>query len=310
MQKLRKRPMTASKEYKKNKGYPTNFAHQDRMALFAPYTKINKKDLPTKENPYIAQTYYGEVCFEQGILDQIHRDIWQILFTYNDEFGVLVGKDTFGHTSVSFTFTSYKLSKYLGSRFSSLWIYKKLKEMSDVRFTLKPDKNEELNKHFNYGKVYTGAFNEVGTTDDGKLFVSVSPFFLQCYFHDTAIHSEKMTCEIIKIKEGYLKALIYHILTHQVYQNSLDNLMYAIGLPSKRENPKEYRKYKNLITKPEVLNQLKEIFKISFVKEELSLKWNVRYEQKNLDGKVWSDNELNQYSRLLKRSKTKMLDKR
>lgn len=292
MLKLRKRPMTAAKEYKDVKSYPTNFVHQDRMALFSPFFKVNPDDLGTKKNPKIIHTPYGEIRFENGLLDQTHRDIWQILFTYFEEFGLQTGYDTDGNDLWSFTFTAYQLGKYLGIKDPPKeWILKKLREMKNVSFTLKPDKNDDLLKHFNYGQAYTSILHDV-VFKDGKIFVSVSPFFLHCYVYDTAIYSRELTYKILSIQEGYLKAIVRHILTHQSYHNSLENLMEAVNLPKKSENPHEHNRYKRLITKPESINVLKDVTTTNLIKDDISTKWRVDYDQKNLNGQIWSSNRL------------------
>lgn len=295
---LKKRPISsaAKKEYKNSKNCPTSFANQDRMALFAPYVKLNAKNLATKKNPITVKTSFGEVRFENGLLDQTHRDIWQILFTYPNEFGLQTGYDNLGNDLWSFVFTAYQLSKYLGLKnVCKAWLHKKLKEMKDVSFTLKPTKNKELKGHFDFGEAYTSILHDVVIQkQSGKFYVTISPFFLQCYMYDTAIHSEKLTAQILKIKEAYIKALVYHIITHQNFHRHLEDLMVDVGLPTKNSNLKEYNRYKNLITKQDNLKLMEEDFQICLVKDPVTLKWRVRYNQTN---KVWADNEFNQYNR-------------
>ncbi len=280
------------------KPLPTGIVHQDRMALFSPYKKLRKDQLATKDNSVTIETSFGTVIFENGLLDQTHRDIVQILLTYPKEFGLRLFYDGFNRERRQFEFTPYQLGKYLGVKhYHKDWILGKLQEMVTCAFTLIPKSNEPLKDHFEgkrqpkRGQVYTPILFYAKEIKNGKIEVEMSPFFLEAYNFDTAIHTEKLTSELLKIEEAYNKALVHHCLTHSKRSFSLEMLMANLGLPTRERNLVLYNRYRNDITKPENQEKLKK-FGITFEQRNPHTPkiWHVNIDTSSLNGNVWSDN--------------------
>jgi hypothetical protein len=299
----KKLPKVVPETYKNlnAKPLPTGIVHQDRMVLFSPYVRLSKDQLATKANPVTVETSFGIVIFEDGLLDQTHRDILQILFTFPNEFSMKLFYDAANRERRSFEFTPYQMSKYLGINDANRsWILEKLHEMYKCSFTLIPKINEAqtteaLIRHFKgksaRGQVYTSILHFVKEKDSGKIEIEISPFFLEAYNFDTAVHTEKLTVDLLKLEEGYNKALVHHCLTHSDRTFSLKMLMANIGLPTYEENSVLYNRYRNYITKPENQEKLKK-FGITFEQRNpfKPKEWHVNIETSSLKGKVWTDN--------------------
>lgn len=297
--KISKRPVT-QKAYKENKNLPTGFVHHLRLCVHQPYTRVIPELIATKKHPIIFSTSFGEVIFKVGYLDQTHLDILQVLTAYPHRFGVCSEADENGLERRTYSFSAYEMLKALNLKTKNqAWLIEKLEEMAAALFTLIPSKNEELKRYFKGGKVTTSIFHYVWSNKEfsDKIDVELSPFFLGCFLYDTAIHLEHLTEEILSVRQGYLKALVRHCLSHQIVNRKLEDILMDIGLPSKEENAKIYSDYKVKITSPESIKTLFDKFKIT-VKQNTDQEWVVNYKQSGLDGKVWSDNEKTQYSRV------------
>jgi len=274
-----------------NTGVTSEHNAYNLMSLFLPYTKLSKDQIATKDNPKTVQVSVGTVIFENVLLDQTHQDIIQILLTFPKEFGLKLFYDPNGTERRSFEFTAYQMSKYLGTKHGNKeWVFKKLEEMATCTFTLFTKATESL-KQENKVQVYSRVLFYAHENSAGKLEVEISPFFLEAYNFDTAIHTEKLTAELLKIEEGYNKALVHHCLTHSKRSFSLEMLMANIGLPTREENSVLYNRYRNYITKPENQEKLKK-FGITFEQRNpfTPKVWHVNIDTSLLNGKVWTDN--------------------
>lgn len=288
------------------KSIPTGVVTQDRTPWFAPYLHLQPSMLGTRKKPIVLETAFGKVIFKNGRLDQIHRDIIQILFTFPREFVMYEELDFRGRLRRYFTFSAGQMYRYLGvANPTKEWLKKKLDEMKDTSISCVPDKNKDLKGHFQYENAYFSILNDVvelnesnqyihpDTWVEGHFEVEFSPLYLECYNFDTAIHSQRLTADILALNEGYNKALVYHCITHTNLNKSLEELMRDIGLPTRENNADLFNRYKKMITSPENIERMFDKFKIRIYQPNPKFdkkRWAVTYYSADLEGKVWFDN--------------------
>lgn len=292
---------------------PISSAHQSRLPLYAPYDKIPESQYPlvVRGKTLKMVSSKGEIWCEGGRLGQVHRDIMDILCTFNEEFGGVSKYDEDGNwLTQSFEFNPYTfLAKYLKLRglndkdlgeTNRKWLMDKFYEMLKCSIFMDSKGNPEIAKLFGgWGKAAFVVLQSVldgrvsQDVDDDKIRVSFGDLFIKMYTVDTAIHSERMTTEIVGLPNAQVKALVRFCLSsgsrNFVVNQTLQQTFSDLGLPM--EGLQEYR-LRKMFTDPQIINILWEKFCIQIWLSEIKNEFLVGFNPRDLDGKVWTDNSM------------------
>jgi hypothetical protein len=186
-------------------------------------------------------------------LNQIHRDILDIIFYYGDNSfdGKLEGNRFMR------TISLYKIKKHLGyvSNGNLKWVVKKIQEIQQTLIALKNKIKEEK---WTFAAIETAKHSEKLNT----YAVIIHPLYYTFFTSQIALNYSFYLDDILKLRFGITKAVVRYLLTHQAgHQINVNNLLKKIGIRGNKRNLEKHR--------ANLLQELKEIgekFNIELIK--------------------------------------------
>jgi len=212
--------------------YSTSSVEELRVPIYAPVKQLPPqssaaKDFKKNNNVRTIETKWGHVEIRNRLLTQTHKDIMDLIFTYNKKIKRLEDG------TIALYFSQSEISKaYNNSNDNNLstntsknlkWFRQKLDEITDCRIQYKDNKGNEIDFRVILKKAFSSKENLYGIILDSN--------YVEFYEKGLSVNYSSKIPELISVESPLVKSIIRFFFTHKALNLSLENLLITVGFP-------------------------------------------------------------------------------
>lgn len=213
--------------------YSTSSVEELRVPIYAPVKQLPPQSSAAKEfkknnNVRTIQTKWGHVEIRNRLLTQTHKDIMDLIFTYNKKIKRLDDGTIAIYFSQSEIANAYKIPD--GDEDESpkknknlKWFRQKLDEISDCRIQYKDNSGNEIDFRIILKKAFSSKENFYGIVLDSN--------YIEFYEKGLSVNYSSKIPELISVESPLVKSIIRFFFTHKAINLSLENILITVGFP-------------------------------------------------------------------------------
>ena len=209
--------------------YSTSSVEELRVPIYAPVKQlppqsIAAKDFKKNNNVRTIETKWGHVEIRNRLLTQTHKDIMDLIFTYNKKIKRL------DDGSIALYFSQSEISKFYSIGNDNItasknlkWFRQKLDEISDCRIQYRDNNGNEIDFRVILKKAFSSKENLYGIVLDSN--------YVEFYEKGLSVNYSSKIPDLISIESPLVKSIIRFFFTHKAINLSLENVLITVGFP-------------------------------------------------------------------------------
>lgn len=209
--------------------YSTSSVEELRVPIYAPVKQLPPQSSAAKEfkknnNIRLIKTKWGQVEIRNRLLTQTHKDIMDLIFTYNKKVKRL------DDGTIALYFSQSEISKYYHNDDSSdknvknlKWLRQKLDEIADCRIQYKDNIGNEIDFRVILKKAFSVKENMYGIILDSN--------YVEFYEKGLSVNYSSKIPDLISVESPLIKSIIRFFFTHKALNMTLKNILITVGFP-------------------------------------------------------------------------------
>ncbi len=209
--------------------YSTSSVEELRVPIYAPVKQLPPQSSAAKEfkknnNIRLIKTKWGQVEIRNRLLTQTHKDIMDLIFTYNKKVKRL------DDGTIALYFSQSEISKYYHNNESSdknvknlKWLRQKLDEIADCRIQYKDNIGNEIDFRVILKKAFSVKENMYGIILDSN--------YVEFYEKGLSVNYSSKIPDLISVESPLIKSIIRFFFTHKALNMTLENILTTVGFP-------------------------------------------------------------------------------
>jgi len=212
--------------------YSTSSVEELRVPIYAPVKQLPPqssaaKDFKKNNNVRIIETKWGHVEIRNRLLTQTHKDIMDLIFTYNKKIKRLEDGTIalyFSQSEISKAYNNTDETEATTKTSKNLkWFRQKLDEIADCRIQYKDNKGNEIDFRVILKKAFSSKENLYGIVLDSN--------YVEFYEKGLSVNYSSKIPKLISVESPLVKSIIRFFFTHKALNLSLDNMLITVGFP-------------------------------------------------------------------------------
>jgi len=210
--------------------YSTSSVEELRVPIYAPVKQLPPqsaaaKDFKKNSNVRIIETKWGHVEIRNRLLTQTHKDIMDLIFTYNKKIKRLDDGSIALYFSQSEISKAYNTSDNNNTNTSKnlKWFRQKLDEIADCRIQYKDNNDNEIDFRVILKKAFSAKENLYGIVLDSN--------YVEFYEKGLSVNYSSKIPKLISVDSPLVKSIIRFFFTHKAINLSLENILITVGFP-------------------------------------------------------------------------------
>ncbi|MDQ7021665.1 MAG: hypothetical protein Q9M91_07675 [Candidatus Dojkabacteria bacterium] len=211
--------------------YSSSSVEELRVPIYAPVKQLPPQSTAAKEfkknnNVRIIETKWGHVEIRNRLLTQTHKDIMDLIFTYNKKIKRLEDG------TIALYFSQSEISKFYSSVDEKIdnkksknlkWFRQKLDEIADCRIQYRDNNGNEIDFRVILKKAFSASENLYG--------IVLDPNYVEFYEKGLSVNYSSKIPALISVESPLVKSIIRFFFTHKAINLSLENILITIGFP-------------------------------------------------------------------------------
>ncbi|QOP46816.1 hypothetical protein [Sulfurimonas paralvinellae] len=207
--------------------YSTSSVEELRVPIYAPVKQlppqsVAAKDFKKNNNVRIIETKWGHVEIRNRLLTQTHKDIMDLIFTYNKKIRRLEDG------TIAVYFSQSEIAKFYSDDIENKsknlrWFRQKLDEISDCRIQYKDKNGNEIDFRIILKKAFSSKENLYG--------IVLDPNYVEFYERGLSINYSSKIPDLLSVDSPLVKSIIRFFFTHKAINLSLENILTTVGFP-------------------------------------------------------------------------------
>ncbi len=210
--------------------YSTSSVEELRVPIYAPVKQLPpqsaaSKDFKKNNSVRKIETKWGHVEIRNRLLTQTHKDIMDLIFTYNKKIKRLEDG------TIALYFSQSEISKAYNSpddeqsnKSKNLkWFRQKLDEIADCRIQYRDNSGNEIDFRVILKKAFSSKENLYGIVLDSN--------YVEFYEKGLSVNYSSKIPELISVESPLVKSIIRFFFTHKAINLSLENILVTVGFP-------------------------------------------------------------------------------
>lgn len=212
--------------------YSTSSVEELRVPIYAPVKQLPPqsaaaKDFKKNNNVRTIETKWGNVEIRNRLLTQTHKDIMDLIFTYNKKIKRL------DDGTIALYFSQSEISKFYNTGDESdtstnksknlKWFRQKLDEIADCRIQYKDNRGNEIDFRVILKKAFSSKENLYGIVLDSN--------YVEFYERGLSVNYSSKIPDLISVDSPLVKSIIRFFFTHKAINLSLENILQTVGFP-------------------------------------------------------------------------------
>jgi hypothetical protein len=209
--------------------YSTSSVEELRVPIYAPVKQLPPQSSAAKEfkknnNVRLIKTKWGQVEIRNRLLTQTHKDIMDLIFTYNKKIKRL------NDGTIALYFSQSEISKYYHNDESSdknvknlKWLRQKLDEIADCRIQYQDNHGNEIDFRVILKKAFSAKENLYGVILDSN--------YVEFYEKGLSVNYSSKIPDLISVESPLIKSIIRFFFTHKALNMTLENILTTVGFP-------------------------------------------------------------------------------
>jgi len=212
--------------------YSTSSVEELRVPIYAPVKQLPPqssaaKDFKKNNNVRTIETKWGRVEIRNRLLTQTHKDIMDLIFTYNKKIKRLEDGTIalyFSQSEISKAYSKSDDSETtINSSKNLKWFRQKLDEIADCRVQYKDNKGNEIDFRVILKKAFSSKENLYGIVLDSN--------YVEFYEKGLSVNYSSKIPDLISVESPLVKSIIRFFFTHKALNLSLENILITVGFP-------------------------------------------------------------------------------
>lgn len=212
--------------------YSTSSVEELRVPIYAPVKQLPPQSSAAKEfkknnNVRTIETKWGHVEIRNRLLTQTHKDIMDLIFTYNKKVKRLDDGTIalyFSQSEISKAYSNSDNSESSINTSKNLkWFRQKLDEIADCRIQYKDNKGNEIDFRVILKKAFSSKENLYG--------IVLDPNYVEFYEKGLSVNYSSKIPKLISVESPLVKSIIRFFFTHKALNLSLKNILITVGFP-------------------------------------------------------------------------------
>ena len=212
--------------------YSTSSVEELRVPIYAPVKQLPPqssaaKDFKKNNNVRTIETKWGHVEIRNRLLTQTHKDIMDLIFTYNKKIKRLDDGTIalyFSQSEISKAYNNSNDNESTTNTSKNLkWFRQKLDEIADCRIQYKDNKGNEIDFRVILKKAFSSKENLYGIVLDSN--------YVEFYEKGLSVNYSSKIPELISVESPLVKSIIRFFFTHKALNLSLENILITVGFP-------------------------------------------------------------------------------
>jgi len=212
--------------------YSTSSVEELRVPIYAPVKQLPPQssaaiEFKKNNNVRTIQTKWGHVEIRNRLLTQTHKDIMDLIFTYNKKIKRLDDGTIalyFSQSEISKIYSATDESDELSNKSKNLkWFRQKLDEIADCRIQYKDNSGNEIDFRVILKKAFSSKENLYGIVLDSN--------YIEFYEKGLSVNYSSKIPELISVESPLVKSIIRFFFTHKAINLSLENILITVGFP-------------------------------------------------------------------------------
>jgi hypothetical protein len=207
--------------------YSTSSVEELRVPIYAPVKQlppqsVAAKDFKKNNNVRIIETKWGHVEIRNRLLTQTHKDIMDLIFTYNKKIKRLEDG------TIAVYFSQSEIAKFYSDDIENKsknlrWFRQKLDEISDCRIQYKDKHGNEIDFRIILKKAFSSKENLYGIVLDSN--------YVEFYERGLSVNYSSKIPDLLSVDSPLVKSIIRFFFTHKAINLSLENVLTTVGFP-------------------------------------------------------------------------------
>lgn len=211
--------------------YSTSSVEELRVPIYAPVKQLPPqsaaaKDFKKNNNIRKIETKWGHVEIRNRLLTQTHKDIMDLIFTYNKKIKRLEDGTIaiyFSQSEISKAYNTNDEESTANNSKNLRWFRQKLDEIADCRIQYKDNKGNEIDFRVILKKAFSSKENLYGVVLDSN--------YVEFYEKGLSVNYSSKIPELISVESPLVKSIIRFFFTHKAINLSLENILITVGFP-------------------------------------------------------------------------------
>ena len=212
--------------------YSTSSVEELRVPIYAPVKQLPPqssaaKDFKKNNNVRVIKTKWGHVEIRNRLLTQTHKDIMDLIFTYNKKIKKLEDGSIaiyFSQSEISKEYSvSYQNNSGVAKSKNLKWFRQKLDEIADCRIQYKDNHGNEIDFRIILKKAFSSNENLYGIILDSN--------YIEFYEKGLSVNYSSKISDLIAVDSPLVKSIIRFFFTHKAINLSLENILVTVGFP-------------------------------------------------------------------------------
>jgi len=212
--------------------YSTSSVEELRVPIYAPVKQLPPqssaaKDFKKNNNVRVIETKWGHVEIRNRLLTQTHKDIMDLIFTYNKKIKRLDDGTIalyFSQSEISKAYNYSDDNKSTTNTSKNLkWFRQKLDEIADCRIQYKDNKGNEIDFRVILKKAFSSKENLYG--------IVLDPNYVEFYEKGLSVNYSSKIPKLLSVESPLVKSIIRFFFTHKALNLSLKNILITVGFP-------------------------------------------------------------------------------
>ena len=212
--------------------YSTSTIEELRVPIYAPVKQLPPqsaaaKDFKKNNNVRVLETKWGQVEIRNRLLTQTHKDIMDLIFTYNKKIKKLE------NGSIALYFSQSEISKFynIGDNDDKVvnksknlkWFRQKLDEIADCRIQYKDNNGNEIDFRIILKKAFSASENLYGIVLDSN--------YIEFYEKGLSVNYSSKIPDLILVDSPLVKSIIRFFFTHKALNLTLEDILVTVVFP-------------------------------------------------------------------------------
>jgi len=212
--------------------YSTSSVEELRVPIYAPVKQLPPqssaaKDFKKNNNVRTIETKWGRVEIRNRLLTQTHKDIMDLIFTYNKKIKRLEDGTIalyFSQSEISKVYNNSDDNQSTTNTSKNLQeLRKKLDDIADCRIQYKDNKGNEIDFRVILKKAFSSKENLYGIVLDSN--------YVEFYEKGLSVNYSSKISKLISVESPLVKSIIRFFFTHKALNLSLENILITVGFP-------------------------------------------------------------------------------
>ena len=211
--------------------YSTSSVEELRVPIYAPVKQLPPQssaaiEFKKNNNVRTIQTKWGYVEIRNRLFTQTHKDIMDLIFTYNKKIKRLDDGTIaiyFSQSEISKIYSSNDEDNNTNKSKNLKWFRQKLDEIADCRIQYKDNSGNEIDFRVILKKAFSSKENLYGIVLDSN--------YIEFYEKGLSVNYSSKLPELISVESPLVKSIIRFFFTHKAINLSLENILITVGFP-------------------------------------------------------------------------------